>query len=1049
MKIKKSFLVFIFGVVLILIGLIGGVSAAKFNIGDTVEVYNTGASGLVVRGPNACDAQIGGKWDGDKGTVLSGPVFCSSYNRWKIRWGGGLEGWSAEDWLRKVSIVTVPSVETRAASSIGQTSAFLNARVLNDGGASILERRFSWGTTFSCSDGWTNTDIEVSGDYFSYYLTGLQPGTTYYFQSWARNSAGWGNGNVVSFTTSQPSCSCTSWINGACGGGSCSSTQRQQTRTCTPSGCDSESKCVSDASCQTCTPNLKRCNGNIVETCKSDGSSWTTTQNCGKTSYCSANSCISCTSNTANCNENPSDACEINLMTDNNNCGSCGNVCGAGQSCQSGVCECSQNLYGLPATSGKVSYFCDTCCSTSAWGVPLGPDCGSDDATKYWFVAMRWPYYDPCTGFSDPSIKSWWHNKKILVTNPSNGKQVVLAVKDWGPCNSCILNCPISAQNRVIDVSKAALDSLGAVTDNVLNIEFADPNALLGPVGSSSVSKPPVVSRTEWGCPDGQSSPNWWDGPTPKYSSVTHIIIHHTVTPNQLPWGSGVDTWDKVVHKIWDMHALKLGEIGTWGVGQNGWGDIGYNYLIDPNGIIYEGRAGGDNVIGAHAGKYNSGSMGISFLGTFSTTEPTPVALRSAESLIAWKLNQQGLDPLEQATLVDKFIYRISGHRDVSAGNECPGQKLYNLLPAIRQNVFNILNGGGPDNLPNVNAFSVSPSSVSLGNSFAISYTVSDDIGLSKVALWRADDSNGEPINWNETKSNSISGKTYSGNFTDAPGLVGNYWYGIHVNDNSGNSEHWNDERNSRTGGLPDVYGPIKVSVVSCTSGQTKCGGNTYYECENNAWVNKGITIGKCGVECLSGDKCVRTDYYVCSNYKWINQGKVIDKCGVECTTKSHCGTDGYVGSKYCVGSSVKQEYRVYSCLNYVCSYTETEENVENCGSDYCNNFGNNYCKGGDVYHSRTCYNKGCSGGGCFSSPYDDEQLVQTCEHGCEDGECVERLEGDVNGDCEVDIFDLAAVGLCYGKSPTGSCLDADLNSDGSINIFDLATVGLNYGKIC
>ena len=70
---------------------IGGdpVAAATFGVGDTVEVYNTGASGLVVRGPTACGSQIGGKFDGDRGEVLEGPVFCDGYNRWKIRW---------EDW---------------------------------------------------------------------------------------------------------------------------------------------------------------------------------------------------------------------------------------------------------------------------------------------------------------------------------------------------------------------------------------------------------------------------------------------------------------------------------------------------------------------------------------------------------------------------------------------------------------------------------------------------------------------------------------------------------------------------------------------------------------------------------------------------------------------------------------------------------------------------------------------------------------------------------------------------------------------------------------
>jgi len=58
-------------------------------------------------------------------------------------------------------------------------------------------------------------------------------------------------------------------------------------------------------------------------------------------------------------------------------------------------------------------------------------------------------------------------------------------------------------------------------------------------------------------------------------------------------------------------------------------------------------------------------------------------------------------------------------------------------------------------------------------------------------------------------------------------------------------------------------------------------------------------------------------------------------------------------------------------------------------------------------------------------------------------------IPGDVNGDCKVNIFDLAAVGICYGQAPVNQCKNADVNNDGSINIFDLATVGINYGKVC
>ena len=103
----------------------------------------------------------------------------------------------------------IPTVETRPASSIAKTSAFLNGKIVNDGGSSIIERRFSWGTTPSCSDGYVTDNpisdhygnIQVSENNFSYQLTGLNTGVTYYFQAWAKNSTGWGSGSSVYFTT--------------------------------------------------------------------------------------------------------------------------------------------------------------------------------------------------------------------------------------------------------------------------------------------------------------------------------------------------------------------------------------------------------------------------------------------------------------------------------------------------------------------------------------------------------------------------------------------------------------------------------------------------------------------------------------------------------------------------------------------------------------------------------------------------------------------------------------------------------------------------------
>jgi hypothetical protein len=101
------------------------------------------------------------------------------------------------------SYTTLATVETRPATCILQTGAILNGRIVDDGGSAIIERRFDWGTSPSCSDGWT-ADVSVSGDYFSYYLGSLNADTTYYFRAWAKNGTGWSHEDVLSFRTGIP-----------------------------------------------------------------------------------------------------------------------------------------------------------------------------------------------------------------------------------------------------------------------------------------------------------------------------------------------------------------------------------------------------------------------------------------------------------------------------------------------------------------------------------------------------------------------------------------------------------------------------------------------------------------------------------------------------------------------------------------------------------------------------------------------------------------------------------------------------------------------------
>lgn len=208
------------------------------------------------------------------------------------------------------------------------------------------------------------------------------------------------------------------------------------------------------------------------------------------------------------------------------------------------------------------------------------------------------------------------------------------------------------------------------------------------------LARPPVVSRTAWGSPDGQGS-----RVPPAYRTVTHLVVHHTADSNSLAPGQ---RWSDRVRAIWSFHT-----------NTRGWGDIGYNFLIDPDGVIYEGRAGGDDAVGFHD-TANHGSMGVALIGTYSAGQPAAPAQDSLVTLLAWKAEQREIDPLGSSRYygcaISNFctsytpsaiIANISGHRDVTpVRTTCPGDSLHALLPELRQRVRDRIGSAPPPDDP-------------------------------------------------------------------------------------------------------------------------------------------------------------------------------------------------------------------------------------------------------------------------------------------------------------------------------------------------------------
>jgi len=201
--------------------------------------------------------------------------------------------------------------------------------------------------------------------------------------------------------------------------------------------------------------------------------------------------------------------------------------------------------------------------------------------------------------------------------------------------------------------------------------------SLVGDDASAQTAPPAIVSREGWG---GTACPPRAE---PSYGEVKFAFIHHTVSANDY----GPE----------DSAAMVLG-MCRYHRNSNGWNDIGYNFLVDRYGTIFEGRAGGiaEAVVGAQAQGYNSQSTGISSIGTFSTAGQTEAGLRAIAHLLGWKLGVHGVPARGRVSVVSgggstnrypagsrPSFERISGHRDAN-GTACPGNGLYGQLAQLR-----------------------------------------------------------------------------------------------------------------------------------------------------------------------------------------------------------------------------------------------------------------------------------------------------------------------------------------------------------------------------
>ncbi|MFD7674388.1 peptidoglycan recognition protein family protein [Streptomyces anulatus] len=236
----------------------------------------------------------------------------------------------------------------------------------------------------------------------------------------------------------------------------------------------------------------------------------------------------------------------------------------------------------------------------------------------------------------------------------------------------------LTAESAATSAVNADLAPLGATVIPALTKAETEEEAAIVAAGAKPYigPRPKIVTRKGWGADEKLRERNF------AYTkSVKAAFVHHSATGNNYTCKQA----PSVLRSIYRYH-----------VKSSGWRDFGYNFAVDKCGNIYEGRAGGvaKAVLGAHTLGFNTNTMGIAVLGTYSSTNPPAAAVTAVSKLTAWKLGLFGANPKGKVTLVSggsgKYskgkkvkMNVISGHRDGFA-TECPGARLYKKLGTAR-----------------------------------------------------------------------------------------------------------------------------------------------------------------------------------------------------------------------------------------------------------------------------------------------------------------------------------------------------------------------------
>jgi flagellar hook assembly protein FlgD len=210
----------------------------------------------------------------------------------------------------------------------------------------------------------------------------------------------------------------------------------------------------------------------------------------------------------------------------------------------------------------------------------------------------------------------------------------------------------------------------------------AAPRTAAAEAEAGPVPRPPMIMRAGWNADETivRGAPSIAE-------RLRVATVHHTAGSNSYSRSSSA----AIVRGIQRYHVLS-----------NGWDDIGYNFLVDKYGQVFEGRAGGvtRNVVGAHAGGFNTGSVGVAVIGNYQSASFSAAARNALENLLAWRLDVGHVHPRGVVDRVSAGSSRwpagtvvrlraVSGHRDTSQ-TSCPGNRVYSRLDSIARTVRDI-----------------------------------------------------------------------------------------------------------------------------------------------------------------------------------------------------------------------------------------------------------------------------------------------------------------------------------------------------------------------